>query len=81
VIVCSCKEFRELDYLIPNAFWNIDDFDAKFERCRMINTITSKDGNLKNGHNLFLLSGKFCEFHVNRNYFIYYHMFTESILR
>jgi hypothetical protein len=48
-------------YLIPNAFWNIDDFDAKFERCRTINTITSEDGNLKNGHNLFLLSGKFCE--------------------
>jgi hypothetical protein len=34
-------------YQGASAFWNIDDFDAKCERCGTINTITLEDGELK----------------------------------
>jgi hypothetical protein len=43
-----CKKFGELNYLTPHAFWNIDDFDVKLERCGTINTITLEEGELKN---------------------------------
>jgi DNA-directed RNA polymerase subunit RPC12/RpoP len=47
MVVYTCNKCGEPNYLIPHAFWNIDDFDAKCERCGTINTITLEDGELK----------------------------------
>jgi hypothetical protein len=47
MVVYSCRECGELNYLTPHAFWNITDFGAKCERCETINTITLVNGELK----------------------------------
>jgi hypothetical protein len=47
MVVYTCKKCGELSYLTPHAFWNIDDFDSKGERCETINTITLVMGELK----------------------------------
>jgi hypothetical protein len=40
MVVYSCKNCGELNYLTPHAFWSISGFGAKCEKCEMINTIT-----------------------------------------
>jgi hypothetical protein len=47
MVVYSCKECGELNYLTPHAFWNTIDFGAKCEKCETINTITLENGELK----------------------------------
>jgi phage FluMu protein Com len=47
MVVYSCKKCGELNYLTPHAFWNIDNFEAKCEKCETINTITIVMGELK----------------------------------
>jgi hypothetical protein len=47
MVVYTCKKCGEPNYLTPHAFWNIEDFDAKCERCETINTITLVMGELK----------------------------------
>jgi hypothetical protein len=47
MVLLTCKKCGELNYLTPHAFWNITDFDAKCEKCTMINTITLEKGELK----------------------------------
>jgi hypothetical protein len=42
-----CKKCGEYRYPTPHAFWNINDFGAKCERCSMITTITLENGELK----------------------------------
>jgi hypothetical protein len=37
-------EIGALNYLTPQAFWNITDFGAKCEKCETINTITLEKG-------------------------------------
>jgi phage FluMu protein Com len=46
MVVYSCKNCGELNYLTPHAFWNIADFGAKCEKCETINTITLEKGEL-----------------------------------
>jgi hypothetical protein len=46
MVVYSCKECGELNYLTPHTFWNISD-GAKCEKCKTINRITPEDGELK----------------------------------
>jgi hypothetical protein len=47
MVVHTCKNCGELNYLTPHAFWNITDFGAKCEKCETINTITLENGELK----------------------------------
>jgi hypothetical protein len=47
MVVYSCKNCGELNYLTPHAFWNITDIGAKSEKCETINTITLEKGELK----------------------------------
>jgi len=47
MVVYSCKKCGEPNYLAPHAFWNIADFDAKCEKCEMINMITLENGEPK----------------------------------
>jgi hypothetical protein len=48
MVVYSCKKCGEPNFLTPQSpFWNITDFDAKCEKCEMINTITLENGELK----------------------------------
>jgi hypothetical protein len=47
MVVYSCKNCGELNYITPHAFWNIADFGAKCERCETINTITLENRELK----------------------------------
>jgi len=42
------KEYGNLIYLTPHAFWNVDDLGIKCEKCETINTITLEVGELKN---------------------------------
>jgi hypothetical protein len=47
MVVYTCKKCGELNYLTPDAFWNITDFGAKCEKYETINTITLVNGELK----------------------------------
>jgi hypothetical protein len=47
MVVYSYKKCGELDYLTPNAFWNITDFGDKHERCETINMITLENRELQ----------------------------------
>jgi hypothetical protein len=47
MVIITCKKCGELNYLTPHAFWNIADFDAKYEKCETINTIILEEGELK----------------------------------
>jgi hypothetical protein len=47
MVIYTCKNCGELNYLTPHAFWNLTDFGAKCPRCGTINTITLENGELK----------------------------------
>ena len=47
MVVYSCKNCGELNYLTPHGFWNITDFGAKCEKCETINMITLEKGEPK----------------------------------
>jgi phage FluMu protein Com len=47
MVVITCKECGELNYLTRHAFWNITDFRAKCPKCNTINTVTLENGELK----------------------------------
>jgi len=47
MVVYSCKNCGELNYLTPHALWNISDYGAKCDKCETINTITLEKGELK----------------------------------
>jgi hypothetical protein len=47
MVVYSCKECGEPNFLTPHAFWNITYFGAKCEKCATINTISLAQGELK----------------------------------
>jgi hypothetical protein len=47
MVVYTCKKCSGLNYLTPHAFWNINDFGAKCEKCETINTITLENGEFK----------------------------------
>ncbi len=51
MVVYSCKKCGQPNYLTPNAFWNIADFEAKCERCGTINMITLEMGDLRRSIN------------------------------
>jgi hypothetical protein len=44
MVVYSCKNCGELNFLTPHTFWNITDFGTKCEKCETINTITLENG-------------------------------------
>ena len=47
MVVMTCKECGELNYLTPHAFWNKTDFGAKCEKCETKNTLTLEEWELK----------------------------------
>jgi hypothetical protein len=47
MVVYTCKNCGELNYLTPHGFWNITNFGAKCEKCETINTITLEKGELR----------------------------------
>lgn len=47
MVVYSCKKCGKPNFLTPHAFWNINDFGAKCEKCRTINTVTLEKGELR----------------------------------
>ena len=47
MVVYTCEECGELNYLTPHAFWKITDFGAKCPKCNVTNTIALEKGELK----------------------------------
>jgi hypothetical protein len=48
VVLITCKKCGEPNFLTPHAFLNIEDFDAKCEKCETDNRITWRRENLRN---------------------------------
>jgi hypothetical protein len=48
MVVITCKECGELEYLTSKALGNLTDFGYKCRNCNTINRITLEDGDLKN---------------------------------